>query len=113
MIVLHIRKFFYGSIQFCYNYVISQFLITASDGKEYNMQNYNLLAILFFIPAFGNGSASSETVTLFAFSGINSWVKTVFVVIIGITILNGICGVIVANFGKPVWNRHRLITGRI
>lgn len=61
-----------------------------------------LLAILLFIPAFGNGSASAETVPLFGLSGINSWVKTVFALIIGVTILNGICGVIITNFNKPV-----------
>ena len=70
-----------------------------------------LLAILLFIPAFGNGSASSKTVSLLGLSGITPWLKTVFVVIIGITILNGICGVIIANFNKPVWNKHRLVTG--
>jgi transcriptional regulator with XRE-family HTH domain len=70
-----------------------------------------LLAILLFIPAFGNGTASSETVTLFGLSGIAPWLRTVFVVLIGITILNGICGVIIANFNKSVWNRHRLVTG--
>jgi len=72
-----------------------------------------LPVILLFIPAFGNGSGSSETVSLFGLSGITPWVKTVFVVIIGITILNGICGAIIANFNKPVWNRHSLVTGVI
>ena len=72
-----------------------------------------LLAILLFIPAFGNGRDSPGTVSLFGLSGINPWVKTVFAVIIGVTILNGICGVIIANFNKPVWNRHRLVTGII
>ena len=70
-----------------------------------------LLAILLFIPAFGNGSASSETVSLLGLSGITPWLKTVFVLILGITILNGICGVIIANLNKPAWNRHRLVTG--
>ena len=70
-----------------------------------------LLAILLFIPAFGNGPSSSETVSLLGLSGITPWLKTVFVVIIGITILNGICGVIIANLNKPAWNRHRLVTG--
>ena len=70
-----------------------------------------LLAILLFIPAFGNGQDSSETVALFGLTGIRFGVKTVFIVIITITILNGICGVIIANFNKSVWNRHRLITG--
>jgi transcriptional regulator with XRE-family HTH domain len=69
--------------------------------------------MLLFIPAFGNGTASPETVSLFGLSGINPRVKTVFVVIIGVTILNGICGVIIANLDKPVWNRHRLVTGII
>lgn len=72
-----------------------------------------LLAILLFIPAFGNGRDFPETVSLFGLSGINPWVKTVFAVIIGVTILNGICGVIIANFNRPVWNRHRLVTGII
>ena len=72
-----------------------------------------LMAILLFIPAFGNGRDSPETVSLFGLSGINPWVKTVFAVIIGVTILNGICGVIIANFNRPLWNRHRLVTGII
>ncbi len=70
-----------------------------------------LLAILLFIPAFGNGAASSGTVSLFGLTEISPWVKIVFIVIIGITILNGVCGMIIAKFNKPVWNRHRLITG--
>ncbi len=70
-----------------------------------------LLAILLFIPAFGSGAGSSVTVSLFGLTGISFWVKTVFIVIIVITIINGICGVIIASFNKPVWNRHRLITG--
>ena len=70
-----------------------------------------LLAILLFIPSFGNGPDSSETVSLYGLTGISPWVKIVFIVIISITILNGICGVIITNFNKTVWNRHRLITG--
>ena len=72
-----------------------------------------LLAILLFIPAFGNGPDSSETVALFGLAGIRPWVKIVFIVIISMTILNGLCGVIIANFNKKVWNRHRLVTGVI
>ena len=67
--------------------------------------------ILLFIPAFGNGSGSCKTASLFGLSGITPWVKTVFVMIIGITIMNGICGAIIAGFNKPVRNRHRLVTG--
>lgn len=70
-----------------------------------------LLVILLFIPAFGNGADSTVTVSLFGLTGISFWVKIVFIVIMVITIINGICGVIIANFNKPIWNRHRLITG--
>ena len=70
-----------------------------------------LLAILLFIPAFGNGPASSETVSLFGLTRISLWVEIVYIVIISITILNGICGVIISSLNKPVWNRHRLVTG--
>ena len=72
-----------------------------------------LLAILLFIPAFGNGPESSETVSLFGLTGITPWVKNVFIVMIATASLNGICGVIIANFNKPVGNKHRLITGVI
>lgn len=70
-----------------------------------------LLVILLFIPTFGNGPDSSETVALYGLTGINPWVKIIFIVIISITILNGSCGVIIAHFNKPVWARNRLVTG--
>lgn len=70
-----------------------------------------LLAILLFIPVFGNGAASSEAVSLFALTEVNPTVKGIFIAILGVMILNGICGVIIANFERPGWNRHRLIFG--
>ncbi|MCR5747987.1 MAG: helix-turn-helix domain-containing protein [Lachnospiraceae bacterium] len=70
-----------------------------------------LLAILLFIPVFGNGAASPEAVSLFALTEVNPAVKVIFIAILGVMILNGICGVIIANFERPGWNRHRLITG--
>ena len=36
-----------------------------------------------------------------------------FIAIIALTVLNGFCGVVLSNFDKPVWNKHRLITGLI
>ena len=90
-----------------------------NDKKEFVSKYISLIcnaldilpAILLFIPAFGNGPSSSETVSLLGLSGIAPWLKTVFVLILGIMILNGICGVIIANLNKPAWNRHRLVTG--
>ena len=39
-----------------------------------------LLVMLMFIPAFGNGTDSAGTVSLFELTGISPWVKTVFIV---------------------------------
>lgn len=68
-----------------------------------------LMALLFFLPIFGNGSESA--VSMFAITNINGWLKTVFISVTGLTVLNGFCGVVISNFNKTVWNKHRLITG--
>lgn len=70
-----------------------------------------LTAVLLFLPVFGNGADSPASVSLFHLTGIRPWLKTVFIVLIGITTLNGICGVILSRFDRPVWNKHRLVTG--
>ena len=70
-----------------------------------------LLAILLFIPAFGNGAGSRETVALSGLDGISSWIRILFIIVISLTVLNGICAAVISNFDKPVWNRHRLVTG--
>ena len=44
-------------------------------------------------------------------TGIAPWIKTVFAIIVIVTVLNGICGVVISCFDRPVWNRHRLVTG--
>ena len=70
-----------------------------------------LTAVLLFLPVFGNGTDSPAVVSLFHLTGIQPWLKTVFIVLVTITTLNGICGVILSRFNQPVWNRHRIITG--
>lgn len=70
-----------------------------------------LLALLMIIPAFGNGAGSTQTVSLFALDGVNPWVKGAFIFAIGMTVLNGVAGMIVARLDRPVWNRHRIATG--
>jgi len=30
-----------------------------------------------------------------------------------LTVLNGICGLIISHFDKPVWNRRLLLTGMV
>ena len=70
-----------------------------------------LPALLLFMPVFGNGTDSPSSVSLFAITGINAWIVTVFAVLISITILNGICGIIISHFDKPLWNRRSLVMG--
>lgn len=70
-----------------------------------------LAALLLFLPVFGNGTDSPSSVSLFALTGTSAWIRTVFIVLIGVTILNGICGMVISHFDRPVWNRHRLVTG--
>ena len=71
-----------------------------------------LTLLLFFLPVFGNGGKTEvESVSLLAMTGVGLWLKIIFVAVIGITILNGFCTVIISNFDKPVWNKHRVVTG--
>lgn len=67
-------------------------------------------ALLLFLPVFRNGTGAAA-VTLSGLTGLPPWIKTVFLVLVATTVLNGICAVAVSHFDKPVWNRHRLITG--
>ena len=67
--------------------------------------------LLLFSPMFGNGTESPSTVSLTVLDGISPWIRIVFYAVIGLTVLNGLCGVIISQLDKPLWNRHRLITG--
>ena len=70
-----------------------------------------LTAIALFLPVFGNGNAAPAAVTLFGLTGVHAWVKITFLILIGLTALNGLCGLILLRFDRPVWNKHRLVTG--
>lgn len=70
-------------------------------------------AVLLFTPVFRNGNDDPSAVSLFGISGTAPWIQIVFAAVISITVVNGIAGVIISNLGKPLWNRHRIITGMI
>ena len=70
-----------------------------------------LTVFLLFLPVFGNGKASPAAVSLFGLTGVHSWVRIVFLTVIGLSALNGLCGFILIHFDRPVWNKHRLVTG--
>ena len=71
-----------------------------------------LVALLYFLPVFGDGGAAPVTsVAMPALSGVSAWLKIVFIATTGLTVLNGLCAVVIAGLDKPVWDRHRLATG--
>ena len=72
-----------------------------------------LTVLMLFLPVFGNGEASPMAVSLFRLTGVHSWVRIVFLTVIGLSALNGLCGLILVHFNRPVWNTHRLGTGMV
>ena len=70
-----------------------------------------LTVLLLFLPVFGNGEASPAAVSLSGLTGVHSWLRIVFLTVIGLSALNGLSGLILIRFDRPVWNKHRLVTG--
>ena len=70
-----------------------------------------LVALLLFIPVFGNGPGDPSVASLLALSGVSPWVKAVFAVAVGATALCGLCEVAVSRFDRPSWNKMLLVTG--
>ena len=115
-----ISKFFSVSIDdlICSEEIIS----VAEEEKKECIDKYVSLicsildilpALLLFMPVFGNGTGSPSSVSLYAITGLGTYIKMVFGFLIGVTVLNGICGLIISRFDRPVWNRHRLVTGLV
>lgn len=97
-----------------------EMMTAAEDDKRQSIGRYVsvicnamdiLTAVLLFLPVFGNGTDSPASVSLFRLTGVQPWLKIVFIAVIGIIILNGICGLVPARFNKPAWSKHRLVTG--
>lgn len=115
-----ISRFFSVSID---ELICSEEIITAAaDEKKECVDKYislicNMmdifLGLLMFLPVFGNGADNPSSVSLFAITGLSTWIKAVFIVLIGMTVLNGICAVVILRFDKPVASRHRIVTGMV
>jgi transcriptional regulator with XRE-family HTH domain len=113
-----ISRFFAVSIDelICSEEIIS----AAEEEKKASLDRYLSLlcgaldilpGLLLFLPVFGNGADSPASVSLFEITGLSPWLRTVFAAVITVTVLNGICGVLISRLDKPVWNHHRLVTG--
>ena len=97
-----------------------EIIIAAKDERKNTLRMYAeficslldvFIAVLIFIPVFGNGPESGSSVSLFMLTGISGWIKNLFLALVIITVLNGICGAIISGMDKPVWSRHRIVTG--
>lgn len=71
-----------------------------------------LNTLLLLLPLFGDSNTTEVlSVSVFGLTGVSTWLKMIFIIIIGFSVVNGFCAVIISKFDKPLWNRHRLITG--
>ena len=70
-----------------------------------------MLVLLLFMPAFGNGPDDPSAISLLALSGINPWVKAVFVAVVAATIICGLCEVSVSSYDKSNWRSALLAIG--
>ena len=93
-----------------------EIISAAADEKKECMDKYIslicntldiFLVLLVLLPIFGNGTDSPASVSLYAITGIGAWIKIVFTVLVSITILNGICGVIICHFEIAVLETNR------
>ena len=97
-----------------------EILSAAEEEKKASLDRYLSLlcgaldilpGLLLFLPVFGNGAETPASVSLFAVTGLSTWIKTVFAAVITVTVLNGIGGIVVSHLDKPVWDHHRIVTG--
>ena len=93
----------------------------AEEDKKESVKKYTALlcgvldcftVLLLFLPVYGSNAASPvSSVSLFALTGISRWLRIVFVVTLGLTVLNGLFTIAFSSLDKPDWIRHRLVTG--
>ena len=86
------------------------------SGKKYTSLICGVLdclnILLFLLPVFRDGKGDGVfSVTLFSLTETGLWLKIVFIAVIALAVINGFCTVVISNFDKPVWNKHRVITG--
>ena len=99
-----------------------EIMAAAKDDKESSLHKLIALicslldvfvGLLLFIPVFGNGTDSPSTVSLLSLTGIQRWIRYLFFGLIIMNVLNGIFGVVISGMDKPIWGRHRIVTGMI
>ena len=71
-----------------------------------------LMVLLLLLPVFVDGGTEKVTsVSMMGMTGTSAWLKAAFIVVTGLTATNGFCAVIISSFDKPIWDKHRMVTG--
>ena len=93
--------------------------VAENEKKSYTSRTFSfvtnvvdlLLIIFLFAPIFRNGNDTPMNAPLFSITGVDLWIKISFIVVICLSIVNGICGFIISFFDKPTWNKHCFYAG--
>ena len=72
-----------------------------------------LLAVLLFIPAFGNGADSTATVALFKLTGVSLWLKPTFAALVCAIVLEGAACLVAAKLDRQTWAKRLLVVGMV
>lgn len=95
-------------------------VIAAESEKRAFVDKYSLLicgvldiflVLLLLIPAFGNGADVPSTASLLTLNSSNPWLKAMFAIFVGTTILCGLCEIIASHLDRPTWGKALLATG--
>ncbi len=118
--LMDISRFFSVSVD---DLICSGEMISVAESEKNELENRYLsflcsvldilCAVLLVIPAFGYGTGNGESLPLFRMNAANPALRVVFAVLIGITVLNGLCGTVIAGINRPVWNRYRSAIGMV
>ena len=90
------------------------------EQKEFTKKHTTLLCgildclavLLLLLPVYGNpGTGTVLSVRVFDLTEISEWLRIVFLIVPSVTVINGLFAVVFCGLDKPVWIRHRLITG--
>ena len=70
------------------------------------------IILLFLLPFFGEENADNiRSVTLLSLEKGSVWLKAIFIIVSSFSVLNGFSSVVISSLDKPLWNKHRIITG--
>lgn len=72
-----------------------------------------LLGVLLILPVFATGEAAHASGAVFALLKNALWIKIIFIGVISLTAINGICGIVLHSLDKPLWSRCVLRIGMV